>query len=152
MKLSKLLISIFCLSILSVPMLYAEAKENKLPDLPIKQKYTYFEAGLSYICCPTLGFGKRIQKAQNGADFKLQISCMLPYCTFINGMASAKWLFFPKPNLKKQAYIGLGGHTGYTLCEGLYGPFIGPNFTLGVSSLKRPKQPLLNLPFTPKFI
>ena len=107
MKLSKLLISIFCLSILSAPMLYPESKKNKLPELPLKQDYNYFEIGLSFIFdetstmgyLPTLGLGTRIQKGSHGVDFKLQVSSVL-FVT--NGTASIKWLFFPKPNLKHQ--------------------------------------------------
>ena len=105
-------------------------------DKIIKNSNTYFALGWGIPGFPSFQFGYRSQNANNGMNISIQAGCFIIFSAHLK--ADILYLYFPKPNLKREIYFGAGlGYLAITnlVCFGsgqhIYSS-ISPEFLCGV--------------------
>lgn len=117
---------------------------NKDKSEIIDRSSKYFALGFGMPGFPSLQFGYRSQHNHNGINLSLQTGTFLIF--FANLKADMLYLYYPKPNLKKQTYFGYG--LGYLLTVNLvcFGSnhhiyhAISPEFLYGVQYQNKNKE------------
>ncbi len=85
------------------------ADEN-VESKPINDTYGYFSHGASFPCIYSLNVASRVQRNHNGFEVGVGGSPIL-FAYEVHAMAN--YLFFPKPDLDSQIYLGIGGQGGF---------------------------------------
>jgi hypothetical protein len=74
-----------------------------------KEAFPYVDLGLGpLVPAPTIGVGYRLQSEKQGFDLAARLSTVVVWNVF---KLSALYLYYPRPNLDSQFYVGLGGAT-----------------------------------------
>lgn len=97
---------------------------------PIEETYFYADVGAGPLLpLPTVGVGYRSQKEHNGADFAVRASTI----GLIDQVkASVLYLYYPRPDIEEQYYIGLGA-AGFFFYPAGGGSFFNGQSTYGCS-------------------
>ncbi len=97
----------FALLILLFAGSFSTLKAEESPSAYASDTYAYATLGgiTPLLMFPIAGIGTRIQSGHNGFDIGVQGTC---FGNFFILKANATYLFYPKPNLQKQFYYGIG--------------------------------------------
>ena len=98
---------------------------------PVEASYGYVSLGLGPfpIPAPLLGIGGRYQKGHNGVDGSLQFFTVGSGFTIVK--ENIDYLYYFKPNLASQFYVGGGIGLTETISHRKFNAFVSPQFVLG---------------------
>ena len=108
----KIIMTLSAMLLAGTTLLSAEETKN---IKEVKQSYGYYGFSGGFPNIFTFGLGHRIQSGHHGLDAGIGIT---PLLVAVEGHGYLNYLYFPKPNLNSQIYMGLGSQIGY-------GTFVG---------------------------
>jgi hypothetical protein len=128
---------LLALGLLASSFVFADAPSEVVSPLkesettPVTASFGYISLGLGPfpIPAPLLGFGGRYQKGHNGVDGSLQFFTVGK--SFTIAKENIDYLYYFKPNLASQFYVG--GGLGFTeiISHGHFKAYLSPQVVLG---------------------
>lgn len=126
----------FLIAVLLYSSVYSNNLIDEKADQSVRDSYFYgsFNLGPAPFPLPGLGLGYRVQNNHFGLDTHVQAtSIILAGAVKIQSQA----LYYFKPNLKSQCYMGLGGSYTKLFNSHSLGSLTSPEFTFGKSYLNK---------------
>ncbi|QVL58118.1 MAG: hypothetical protein KFB93_03300 [Simkaniaceae bacterium] len=124
----KLIMTLSAILLTGTTLLSAEETKN---IEEVEQSYGYYGFSGGFPNIFTFSLGQRAQSGHHGLDAGIGIT---PLLIAVEGHGYLNYLYFPKPNLNSQVYMGLGSQIGYGAFVHGWGDgigFIKPQLVLG---------------------
>lgn len=119
---------------------------NEEPSTEVKNSFPYWGVGVGIPTLASVKFGNRMQTNHHGFDYGIGLT---PLIIVTEGHIFGSYIFYPKPNLDSQMYVGVGLRMGGFFNSRHKFGYIAPGVMIGKEFVTYSGRRFLQVAFGP---